>query len=187
MGSRVHPFVDGPAAARALAIGAPPRLAGLKPPGRGSDGEPEAAVIRRLRCREDGSLKDGHTRKLDRSEVGAGLFLVRYSAALVVVEGAGIGGEWRLDVPSCTLGRGPGVDITIPDESMSKVHAALEAGRDGFRIRDMGSTNGLKVNGHPVAAADLKHGDRIGVGEHTLQFVVEPRERVGTYDLSDDS
>lgn len=132
-------------------------------------------------------MKDGHTRKLDRSEVGGGLFLARFRAALVVVEGAGIGGEWALDAPSCTLGRGPGVDIAIPDEAMSKVHVALEVGREGFRIRDMGSTNGMTINGHAVPAADLKHGDRIGVGEHTLQFVVEPRERVGTYELSDES
>jgi len=129
-------------------------------------------------------LKEGHTRKLQRSEVAVGVFLVRYRPSLIVVEGNAVGSEYALEAPSCTIGRGPGVDIALPDDAMSRTHAALEAGRDGFRIRDMGSTNGVSVNGHPVTAADLKHGDRIQLGEHTLQYVVEERERVGTYDLS---
>ena len=132
-------------------------------------------------------MKEGHTRKLDRGDVAKGLFLVRFRATLVVVEGNAVGSEFSLDAPSATLGRGPGVDITLVDDAMSRTHAALEAGRDGFRVRDMGSTNGILVNGHPVTAADLKHGDRIQVGEHVLQYVVEERERVGTYDLSGES
>jgi pSer/pThr/pTyr-binding forkhead associated (FHA) protein len=132
-------------------------------------------------------LNDGHTRRLERSEVAPGLFLARYRATLVVVAGRAVGSEYALDAPSCTIGRGPGVDIAFPDDSMSRTHAALEAGRDGFRVRDMGSTNGLSVNGHPVSAADLKHGDRIQLGEHTLQYLVEERERVATYDLSDET
>lgn len=130
-------------------------------------------------------MNDGDTRKLDRSEVGGELFLTRFRASLVVVEGRAVGSEYTLDGASCTIGRGPGVDIALADESMSRQHAAFEAGRDGFKVRDLGSTNGLGVNGSPVTAADLKHGDRIRLGEHTLQYVVEERERVGTYDLSD--
>jgi len=47
----------------------------------------------------------------------------------------------------------------------------------------MGSTNGIAVNGSRVDAADLKHGDRIEIGSHVLQFVLESTERVPTYDL----
>lgn len=149
---------------------------------RGRDHPPTAAG-----CREDGPLKDGHTRKLDRSEVASSLFLARHRVTLVVVEGAAIGAEWSLEEPSYTIGRGPGVDIAVADAAMSKVHASVELVREGVRIRDMGSTNGLAVNGHTVAAADLKHGDRIAIGEHALQLVVEPRDRVGRYDLSEES
>jgi len=132
-------------------------------------------------------LNHGDTRKLDRSDVGRGLFLSRFRASLVVVEGRAIGSEYTLDGESCTIGRGPGVDIVLADESMSKRHAALEVGREGFKVRDLGSTNGLAVNGSAVSATDLKHGDRIRLGEHTLQYIVEERERVGTYDLQDES
>ena len=63
-------------------------------------------------------------------------------------------------------------------------HAAIELGSSGFKIRDMGSTNGTLVNGSTVNAADLKHGDKIKIGEHTLQYLVEKKERAGSYDLS---
>jgi pSer/pThr/pTyr-binding forkhead associated (FHA) protein len=130
-------------------------------------------------------MQDGHTRKLDRSEVNQGLFLARHRITLLVIEGHGVGSEHVLDQPSFTLGRGPAVDLVFADDSMSKQHAAIELGGEGYRIRDMGSTNGVRINGAPALAADLKHGDRIQMGEHTLQYIVEERERVGTYELAE--
>jgi pSer/pThr/pTyr-binding forkhead associated (FHA) protein len=129
-------------------------------------------------------VQDGHTRKLDRSQVNQSLFLARNRVSLVVVDGRGAGNEHLLEQTGTTLGRGPGVDIVIADDSMSKQHVAFDVGADGFRVRDLGSTNGMTVNGSRVAASDLKHGDRLSLGEHTFQYVVEKRERVGTYDLS---
>lgn len=131
-------------------------------------------------------MTDGHTRKLDRAALNQSLFLARNQVSLVVVEGSGRGGEHLLTASSLTVGRGPAVDIVFADDAMSKQHAAFELGAEGYRVRDMGSTNGLSVNGSPANAADLKHGDRIALGEHVLQYVVEPKERVGTYVLSDD-
>jgi pSer/pThr/pTyr-binding forkhead associated (FHA) protein len=129
-------------------------------------------------------VQDGHTRKLDRSQVSQSLFLARYRASLVVVDGHGAGNEHLLERTGMTLGRGPDVDIVIEDDSMSREHVAFDASAEGFRVRDLGSTNGMTLNGSRVAAADLKHGDRLGLGEHTFQYVIEKRERVGTYDLS---
>ncbi len=130
-------------------------------------------------------VQDGHTRKLDRSQVSQSLFLARNRVSLVVVEGHGAGNEHLLERSGMKLGRGPDVDIVIADDSMSREHVAFDAVSDGFRIRDLGSTNGMTVNGSRVAAADLKHGDRIGLGEHIFQFLIEKRERVGTYNLSE--
>jgi len=131
-------------------------------------------------------MQDGHTRKLARSEVEQSLFLARHKASLVVLEGPAAGTEYALERTSHSMGRGPGVDIVLQDDAMSREHAAVELGNEGFRIRDLGSTNGLTVNGSAVTGADLKHGDRIGIGEHTLQYVLEKRDRVGTYQLSED-
>ena len=129
-------------------------------------------------------MKDGETRKLVRSQVEKSLFLARHRTSLVVVQGHAIGTEYVLEADGITLGRGPGVDIAFEDDSMSRQHAAIELGSDGYHVRDMGSTNGLLVNGAKVDGADLKHGDRIQLGEHVLQYLIEKRERVGTYDLS---
>jgi pSer/pThr/pTyr-binding forkhead associated (FHA) protein len=130
-------------------------------------------------------MQDGHTRKIARSEVAQSLFLARTRASLIVVEGPAAGTEYVLESPKLSLGRGPDVDIALNDDAMSRQHAALELGAEGFRVRDLGSTNGLMVNGSQVSAADLKHGDRISIGEHTLQYILEKRTSVKTYDLSE--
>ncbi|MBW2425359.1 MAG: FHA domain-containing protein [Deltaproteobacteria bacterium] len=54
---------------------------------------------------------------------------------------------------------------------------ALDADARGFGIRDLASTNGVRVNGAEVVSADLKHGDRILLGECELQYVVEERSK----------
>lgn len=132
-------------------------------------------------------MQDGHTRKLARSEAAQALFLGRHRVALVVLDGASAGSEYAIDQENVTLGRGPDVTLAFADEAMSRQHAALELFGEGFRIRDLGSTNGITVNGGSSANADLKHGDKIGIGEHTFQYIVERRTAVRAYDLSDDS
>ena len=131
-------------------------------------------------------MQDGQTRKIKRSELEGQIFLKRFHVTLVVVQGPESGTEHVLDSDSVTIGRGPDADICFDDSAMSKQHAALELTPEGYLVRDMGSTNGPSVNGSRVMAADLKHGDRIGLGEHTLQYLAERRERVATYDLSEE-
>jgi len=130
-------------------------------------------------------MNDSHTRKLDRAELDQNLFLARNRVSLIVVEGHARGTEHVVTTPSLTIGRGPAVDILIADDAMSKQHAAIEATAEGYRVRDLGSTNGVRVNGSRVPAADLKHGDRIALGEHVLQYLVESKDRIGTYTLED--
>ena len=128
-------------------------------------------------------MKDGHTTKLPRGETLGRIFLATHRATLVVVEGTGAGAEYEIQENGMTVGRGPGVDITLQDQAMSKTHAAFEPAANGVRVRDMGSTKGIAVNGSRVDAADLKHGDRIEIGSHVFQYLLESSERVPTYDL----
>lgn len=74
------------------------------------------------------------------------------------------------------MGRGPGVDIAIDDPTVSMQHASLEFSGDGFRIRDLGSTNGITVNDAPTRSSGLKHGDCFRIGDVEFQLVVETRE-----------
>ena len=124
-------------------------------------------------------MRDGETRKLAASERNGGFdaFRDRWEASLVIVAGGAEGDEVTLDRPCVTLGRGPGVDSAFPDDAMSREHAAVEFSEEGFRVRDLGSTNGTMLNGSTVGAADLAHGDRIQVGQHVFQLVLEKRER----------
>jgi len=85
------------------------------------------------------------------------------------------GTEYPLERVCTRVGRGPGVELSFADQAMSRQHAAFELGADGFRLRDLGSTNGCLVNGAKVDASDLKHADRIQIGEHEFQLVVAER------------
>lgn len=96
---------------------------------------------------------------------------------LVVLRGAAQGMEFPLERERVVLGRGPGVDLAFEDAALSRLHVAFEFRKDAFELLDLGSTNGTRVNGAPFQRGELKHGDRIEVGEHQLQYVLEARER----------
>ena len=124
-------------------------------------------------------MDDGNTRKIQ-CRGGKGPvteFLDTLRATLIQVSGEGAGSEYELKTDRVTLGRGPNADITFDDTAMSREHAALELAEEGFRLVDLGSTNGVLVNGVSVPAADLKHGDRFQLGDHIFQYVLEERER----------
>ena len=122
-------------------------------------------------------MNDGRTRKVELHEVGRkASFLVTHNAAIVVAAGPLGGTEHLLQKERVTLGRGPGVDVLLDDASVSQQHAAFELAAAGFRIRDLGSTNGVRVNGSRVAAADLKHGDKLEIGALSFRYVVEARK-----------
>jgi hypothetical protein len=73
------------------------------------------------------------------------------------------------------LGRSRDCDITLNDPNVSRRHAELRPdGRGGWVIEDLGSTNGVRVNGRPISApTPLKPGDRIALGTADVRFVVE--------------
>jgi len=133
-------------------------------------------------------MHDGKTRKLKQSEaVGSELdFFASHRATLVLVAGPGAGTEFALERGRVCVGRGDSADLSFDDAAMSREHAAFELSGGGYRIRDLASSNGVLVNGGAVLVADLKHGDRIELGEHRFQYLLETREREpSAYDLSD--
>jgi adenylate cyclase len=70
------------------------------------------------------------------------------------------------------LGRGGDNDIVLADVSVSRNHAEIRRGPDGWHIHDLRSTNGVEINRVPVRSAPLHPGDRITVGVFELE--VEP-------------
>ncbi len=57
------------------------------------------------------------------------------------------------------IGRRPGLELVLEDESISKVHAEIYADGDGLRVRDFESTNGTFVNGEGVEDGPIREGD----------------------------
>jgi pSer/pThr/pTyr-binding forkhead associated (FHA) protein len=77
------------------------------------------------------------------------------------------------------------VDFAFDDPAMSRQHAAVDYADGGFKIRDLGSTNGVRVNGNKLQADEIKHGDRLEVGTQVFQLVIEEREDTpNTYELT---
>jgi len=124
-------------------------------------------------------MKDGKTRKRPSAAAvhDVAEFLARYETKLRLASGQGAGMSVRMDRERTIVGRGPGVDRAFDDPSMSRQHAAIEFCGTGFRIRDLGSTNGIVVNGSPVQTAELHHGDTVEIGGQRFVVAVEERDR----------
>ncbi len=134
-------------------------------------------------------MQDGLTKKVQRqpADTGPGEFLASHRAALVTLSGATAGNEYELEGERTVIGRGPGVDIAFDDRTMSREHAAFEVMDGAMWLRDLGSTNQVLVNGGETLSAELKNGDKIELGEHEFQFVLEGRKRdPKTYRLEED-
>jgi pSer/pThr/pTyr-binding forkhead associated (FHA) protein len=97
----------------------------------------------------------------------------RYTASLIVVSGSGTGEEHFVERPRWLVGRGPEVDAAFDDPEMSQRHLRIEFSRGRFHAIDLDSTNGTRVNGTGVTAAELAHGDRIHAGAHVFQILIE--------------
>ena len=75
--------------------------------------------------------------------------------------------------PGATLivGRDSTADVVIDTPNVSRQHARLEVTETGFRVADLGSTNGTWLNGERVLGlVDVKLGDDLRVGPHRLRL-----------------
>ena len=71
------------------------------------------------------------------------------------------------------IGRSRDCDVVVSDPNVSRRHAELHRGEDGWSVVDLDSTNGVKVNGRRVDHAPLQPGDRIRLGVTDLTFEFE--------------
>lgn len=69
------------------------------------------------------------------------------------------------------IGRAQDCDVRIDDERMAAHHAELKLGPGGdVQLRDLGSENGVRVNGEKVCVASLASGDEIQLGNCRLML-----------------
>jgi hypothetical protein len=75
-----------------------------------------------------------------------------------------------LDKRSVVLGRSRDCDIRLSDPNVSRHHAEIRQEGATYWIVDLGSTNGLEVNGRRVKRAKLEDSDRVTLGSTELVF-----------------
>ncbi len=94
----------------------------------------------------------------------------RRGRAFVVAEGK------RRPVPAAgaVLGRSRDCDVVLADTNISRHHAEIRPAGTGWTVADLGSTNGVRVNGRPAnGAVPLAPGDRLELGTVRVGFEVE--------------
>jgi hypothetical protein len=71
------------------------------------------------------------------------------------------------------VGRSREADIVLADPNVSRRHAELRRDESGWQVVDLGSTNGIKVNGRRVGQTGLSPGDQITIGVTDLTFELD--------------
>lgn len=93
----------------------------------------------------------------------------RRSKALLVIEGR----RMLLPPRGGVVGRGRDCDIVLEDSGVSRRHAELRPGDGGWSIEDLGSTNGVRVNGSLIRGSQgLRSGDRVELGSTEMLFEI---------------
>lgn len=90
------------------------------------------------------------------------------SAYLITIKGRNVGRMHKLTEDNTVVGRSSNCGVVIDDEGISRQHARIERGMEGFVLMDNNSTNGVFVNGDKVGRHLLQDGDRVQVGSNTI-------------------
>jgi hypothetical protein len=70
-----------------------------------------------------------------------------------------------------TIGRSEDADIQIEGDFISRIHARVVCGDKETLVEDVGSKNGIKVNGERVERHALSHGDVLAIGRLRFTFI----------------
>lgn len=101
-----------------------------------------------------------------------GAAAVEQRAELEFVSGPLVGQTVNLDRDVTTIGSVAGNTVLLTDTGVSRKHIGIKRIDDGYELADLGSTNGVYVNGEKVARRKLTVGDVIRVGTTEIVFRV---------------
>lgn len=88
--------------------------------------------------------------------------------------------ELDLVGPEVVIGRSPDCQITIEDPLVSRQHARILIGPEGAKVSDLGSRNGVRVNGNLIQEETiLKDQDRVRLGTQELVFLTLDENATG--------
>lgn len=80
------------------------------------------------------------------------------------------GQRYLLTGPVTVIGRGSDADIIVDDPGVSRRHLEIRVTPQGVVATDLGSTNGVFVEGHQVPAATLLDGNTLTIGRTRILF-----------------
>jgi len=95
---------------------------------------------------------------------------------LFAIDGPARGATYALEKPEVTIGRSSSNVVAIADLSLSRQHCVILCAEDAYTLRDLGSNNGVFVNGELVTERLLAQGDRIAIGDSVLLFLLRDEE-----------
>jgi two-component system, NtrC family, response regulator GlrR len=100
----------------------------------------------------------------------AGASIAFRRCRVTVVRGPDLGATIEVAAPTIRIGAASGCDLVLADRSVSRHHVEIGLEVGGYRIRDLGSTNGTWVAGVRVLDGFLAPGAVIQCGETRLSF-----------------
>jgi len=80
--------------------------------------------------------------------------------------------QFSFDAESVSIGRRAESDVPVKDPAISGNHAKIVRVDNDYIIQDLGSTNGLHIDGRKIKQQVLQHDDLITIGEHQLQILI---------------
>jgi DNA-binding NtrC family response regulator len=99
--------------------------------------------------------------------------LSRQRCSLVEIEGPEPGKIHALGPGRTVVGKSPECDLAITDVTVSRQHFEIVNDGQRFLVKDMGSTNGTRLDGAEVKEAYLRPGMLLAAGEVVLRFQTE--------------
>lgn len=104
------------------------------------------------------------------SSTESGATIVIRGPALIAQGEDGLLAEYPLSLQVTSIGRSPDNDIRVAKSAVSRKHAKVVFGPEGYTVIDLGSENGTFVNGKRVSEHLLKNGDRLLIGPTEFVF-----------------
>lgn len=100
------------------------------------------------------------------------------SANFIIKGPSGVEKAYPMRQLAMTIGRSDHCDISVKDSSMSGRHAEIRKMDGEIKVRDLGSANGIYLNGERIEEAELFDGDVLRLGQTSLRVdVVGGRKR----------
>lgn len=94
------------------------------------------------------------------------------SGKLHVIEGPVAGQEFLLELLPLSIGRDPKNNLVLDDSNVSRFHAEIRDVEGQIIVVDLGSTNGIKVNGALVTEHRLQDHDILQIGDSIFEFLL---------------